>query len=480
MSSTTRPKPRPRPRPRAPAAPPVNTDVPPSSSPGPSSATTSAQTPQATPASQTIEDEDALFLRNQTRTAQTWKQISKMTQEKETRKRKSSSSDTSDDDNRGGSPRSRNKKKKTTKKKNGVLPKWTNKRPKEIILSSDSDDDIVIENKPSKTASKGGRGSSPDSKNKRERSRSITPPPALPQYAIQRAREAVQQFVGARPRAPSPTDFADESTDTIILDPELAKIARRVQSEGMRGTTPVVESGGPEEVRIRVVWKLHPCNPNGVQETWGITQKRHDNFYLCFDEVADLASIRADSLIVCYEGKRVFPSSTPHSIGIWAEAELEACDKSTYEYIQANKRMRSPSVAPAGGDSLRLSPSRGRSQSILELAESDSEKEESPPHYDEGQSNTFHLTVRSARTDKDISLLVRPTTKCGAIVRAFLKKAGLEKEYPMNAAPASRWWGKAAAQKDPALSVDGDKMDPDTEIGEADLDDGDLVEIVGL
>lgn len=32
----------------------------------------------------------------------------------------------------------------------------------------------------------------------------------------------------------------------------------------------------------------------------------------------------------------------------------------------------------------------------------------------------------------------------------------------------------------PHLMVDGDKMTDDMEIGEADLDDGDLVEVVGL
>ena len=71
---------------------------------------------------------------------------------------------------------------------------------------------------------------------------------------------------------------------------------------------------------------------------------------------------------------------------------------------------------------------------------------------------------------------MRPTTKCGAIVRAFLKKAGLDAEYPAAGAPAK---GRGRS-KVPALSVDGDRMDPETEIGEADLEDGDQVEVVGL
>ena len=53
---------------------------------------------------------------------------------------------------------------------------------------------------------------------------------------------------------------------------------------------------------------------------------QHTNFHALFAEVADLASIKSDNLVVCYEGKRVFPSSNPHSIGIWAEAELGMYD----------------------------------------------------------------------------------------------------------------------------------------------------------
>ncbi len=51
----------------------------PPSSPGPSSAVSATQA-QVQAALQTIEDEDALFLRNRTRTPQAWKQLSRMTE----------------------------------------------------------------------------------------------------------------------------------------------------------------------------------------------------------------------------------------------------------------------------------------------------------------------------------------------------------------------------------------------------------------
>lgn len=102
----------------------------------------------------------------------------------------------------------------------------------------------------------------------------------------------------------------------------------------------------------------------------------------------------------------------------------------------------------------------------------------------------FKLILRSAATkDKDIMLNVRPTTKCGAIVRAFLKKAGLGDKYPAamgmgGTTPAKKGKAKAkgaaAGVPEPRLVVDGEKMDPEAEIGDADLEDGDLVEVVGL
>lgn len=156
----------------------------------------------------------------------------------------------------------------------------------------------------------------------------------------------------------------------------------------------------------------------------------------------------------------------------------------TYQYLQENKRARSVSLPPGPSDPTHL-PSRARSPSVS-IMESEFETSGSPPppSQDQGseESQTFKLIVRSERTkDKDITLTVRPTTKCGAIVRAFLKKAGLEAEYPEGGAPAKgRGRGKATAAKVPALSIDGDRMDAETEIGEADLEDGDQVEVVGL
>lgn len=76
-------------------------------------------------------------------------------------------------------------------------------------------------------------------------------------------------------------------------------------------------------------------------------------------------------------------------------------------------------------------------------------------------------------------------------MKAFLKKANVADQYPKLFGVESTGKGKGgkkgaggkkgqASEKEPALSVDGDKMGNDVEISEADLDDGDLVDVVGL
>lgn len=90
--------------------------------------------------------------------------------------------------------------------------------------------------------------------------------------------------MGVEKRAPSPT-WLDESTDTIALDPELAKIARQVkldihrqQSLGPgdnRSTSPAPEElGGPESVVLKIAWVYHPSEDPGKPLIWAFRVKR--------------------------------------------------------------------------------------------------------------------------------------------------------------------------------------------------------------
>ncbi|KAE9393859.1 hypothetical protein BT96DRAFT_209293 [Gymnopus androsaceus JB14] len=72
----------------------------------------------------------------------------------------------------------------------------------------------------------------------------------------------------------------------------------------------------------------------------------------------------------------------------------------------------------------------------------------------------FKLVLRSGLTSRDITLNVRSATKCGAIVKAFLKKAGLEEKYPaLMVHGGEKSWRKSlassatASNKIPQLSI---------------------------
>lgn len=175
-----------------------------------------------------------------------------------------------------------------------------------------------------------------------------------------------------------------------------------------------------------------------------------------------------------------------------------AYEKRAYEYIQKNPHSvvrpiatNSSTPTTSTNNPLHNDPASSFEPSHLStVQESDTESQaaaESDAGNDE-EDDKFKLILRSALTG-DITLTVRPTTKCGAILRAFLKKAKLadRPEYKEVFAAAAgggngtgRSKGKPGAKgKDPRLCIDGDRMENQTEIG-ADLEDGDMVEVVGL
>ncbi|KAG2151321.1 hypothetical protein DEU56DRAFT_777312 [Suillus clintonianus] len=449
--STTRPRPRPRPvaKPKA-----SSTTVNSNTTPSPVQPFSSTSATQTSSAGNKLDDEDAIFLRNRGRTSQCWNKLREMTKD-------TPSEEADEDDLEWGErtePEStpRHRKKKPNKKHE--LPRWQAADIVTLLSSDNEEDDFEItENTP-----QASRNDASPRKRKRDRSRSrsITPPPQLPIHQLNNARALVRQALAvAPPRAPSPIQLPDDPTDTSDLNPELAKIAEEVRRRAAATKNAPEQGGGPELVIIKVRWQPHPLNTAGAKDIWNFKMKRHDTFQYLFEELADLAAVLVDHLVVSHDGKRLFASGTPHGLRIWAEGELEACDQTTWDYIRAQRHQQAPK---ADQSSSRNSPSLER--------ESDAESEAESTAGDK-----IKLVLRSAATEDNINLTVRPTTTCGAIVKAFLKAAGLSDRYPTSSSN-----GKQTGQAKPQLMVDGDKMADSMEIGEADVDDGDLVEVVGL
>ncbi|KAJ7451561.1 hypothetical protein FB451DRAFT_701561 [Mycena latifolia] len=412
-----------------------------------------------------VVDDDAMFMRNQGRSSTAWQTLAKINKAK-TKQARSDSEGDSD------SPRAKKQKKGKGKGAEDAQAKIARLLSQELSEDSDSDDVEITD--------AFGTPAKNKHKKRRSRSRSITPPPALARHQLQQAREVVRKALGQAPsRTPSPVTFeADESTDTIIFDPELEKIARAAQANRSLSEA-AVDPDSTETVQITVKWQPHPNNESGKE--WTVVYKLNltDNFRELFEAVADDASILVDNLMMSYNGARLFPSVTPATLKIRDEGDLVACDKATWEYIRAN-----PSAATTAAP-------------VIDLELSDDDDDAPAPFYSNTQQEsdaesdaggeTFKLVLRSALTTKDITVTVRPTTTCGAIVQAFLKKAGLADKYGKDrrksAGGASKKGKRGAApepEKDPQLSIDGDKMAHNVPISEADLGDGDMVDVVGL
>jgi hypothetical protein len=278
---------------------------------------------------------------------------------------------------------------------------------------------------------------------------------------IMNVRKVVSSTLQSSARADSPTnDFIDDSIDTIVLDEDLVSIARQVQAR-VNGRGDLESGGGPEIVTIKVHWLRHSPNSGGRADVGTFEMKRHDAFHALFETVADTAGIPTKSLVLTHSGARVFASATPHSLKIWAEAQLDATDVTTFEHLREQRH-----ESPFAGQSNNWSPPPDTAE--------DGESESDVQSAAEEDDDTFKLVVRSGMT-KDVTLKVRPTTSCGAIVKAFLRRAGIADKYPEG--QSSR---RKSAVGGPRLMIDGDRMDPDTPISEADLEDGDQVEVTGL
>jgi len=144
---------------------------------------------------------------------------------------------------------------------------------------------------------------------------------------------------------------------------------------------------------------------------------------------------------------------------------LDACLGATYELLKDGRL-----GAPSG---LRSTTAEGE-ESGEGSSDTDSIGDEA--------EDTFKLTLRSVKTPKGIVLTVRPQTKCGAIVKAYLRKTGLANEYLEHdtSARGRNRGRRSVIASGPRLMVDGDKLDNEAEIREADVEDGDIIEVNGL
>lgn len=129
-----------------------------------------------------------------------------------------------------------------------------------------------------------------------------------------------------------------------------------------------------------------------------------------------------------------------------------ACTTNTHEFLRKNKLKHTDSHGP----SVRTVTSPDAELIHGSGSESETSKVE------DDQSDRIKLHIRAG--NQTIIMSVKSTTKCKSIIETFLRKTGRS----------------ASASKSARLRVDGEKLDPESEIGEMDLEDGDLVDVVGI
>jgi len=222
----------------------------------------------------------------------------------------------------------------------------------------------------------------------------------------------------------------------------------------------------PHEVIINVQWRYHPSERGQKTLRWMFHVNRSDNLRHIFKEVADAMKVPPDDIVLTLKGHKVYASVSPAALGIWSDGEFDACLGATYELLK-DSRLGAPS-------DLHVTTDEGE-----ESGEGSSDTDS----IGDAAEDTFKVTLRSVKTPKGIVLTVRPQTKCGAILKAYLRKAGLANEYlerDTGARGRNRGRRSVIIASGPRLVVDGDKLDNEVEIREADVEDGDIIEVNGL
>ncbi|KZP01305.1 hypothetical protein CALVIDRAFT_532913 [Calocera viscosa TUFC12733] len=353
------------------------------------------------------------------------------------------------DDDEESTPSSSRKRKRGAAFGKGELnlPKWTQstrivsdgieKTPVLTLSSgSDSEDDVVVAGE-----------ATPRARRVPNRPKSLTPPPVVDAAQLDRVRQIT---IAAVARAKSQESEDAEVTfvePELDLDPELAAIAAKRRQRSQPSAQNVSQSqdvevtqrqrAGPENVSLSV--RMYPADWQGEADNARCRQlrfkvKRNDPFSRAFLHVSERSGVAKDDLIVTYEHNQVWASATPHSLKIWDEADLDAYSRTVHERVETARRLRHASIEPTP----------------------DAAEESQASEAEEVEKLFVHLL--SNDREKPMRVAVRMVTKIGKLLDGFLKKSD-------------------NVGRKGAIVFEGQTLDPDSTIGDHDLEDGDQLEV---
>ncbi|GJJ15743.1 hypothetical protein Clacol_010021 [Clathrus columnatus] len=432
------PRPRPRPRPVAKVA-------------GPSSPTSE----ESVSKKKINDDDDDFFVHNKGRSFREVEERAAKVAAKAAAESDNESGGGSDMSGSEGTPRPNRRSRKPTAAKGSDSSSRIVKDTAAELLRDVTSEKAVVDVSSDEYGEDGPRAgpSQSESKRTRSRSRSLTPPPEFTEQERLRTRMAIQRVLGSDTTVPTTRPFPAMAEDDDMdpgeepINSSLRHIMEMVGNSNRRRLPGDSEQMTTSSVTIRVKWIHSSVATNVSQRSWT------DPLRQIADKISQEMRVLPKELVLLQNRKQVYTTITPQGLGVWDEFDLEACARVTYETLYTRS-------GPAPTPPPQLNEDDG-----------DSEREESSPPSEvaaDDSDEKFKIIVRAA--DLSVPLTVRPTTTCGKIVRAFL--AIMVKQ------------GKPALPTKKAnqvrLYVDGEKQDPNAPISDCDLEDGDIVEIIGL
>ncbi|EUC63350.1 Rad60-SLD domain protein [Rhizoctonia solani AG-3 Rhs1AP] len=334
------------------------------------------------------------------------------------------------------SPDSKRRKKDLAPKRAKPLPSWTFQTRDPTLANVDSDDDSseleILEDDAFKDVP-----SAPLPKPKL-RERSITPPPQDLRYQIgNQVHELLHNLYDVDDDRELSPEM--ESQDCIQLLPELAAIQKHA-----RASSAAPELEDARSVDLHIKWIPHPTHP----EPWESTLKSWDfNVPLSkpFGEIRRMLTglPMTTQPILRWQSRRLFDGGTPASLLAGSKLDIKAMTKPTNEYFE--ERHQIPLSAPGSDAADDLDGASGSRDGSPAVAEK--------------------ITLRLRTGPKDArptAVKVFPDATIQTVIEAFLAKTG------------------RAGTQGVSLQIDGDDLEMDSTVADADLEDGDLVEVAGI
>ncbi|KAG9095737.1 hypothetical protein FS749_009910, partial [Ceratobasidium sp. UAMH 11750] len=269
------------------------------------------------------------------------------------------------------------------------------------------------------------------------RERSITPPPDDIRYqASNQARAVLSKLYYDDDREPSPEG---ESQDAIELLPELAAIQRNV-----RASSSAPEASENRTLELHIKWIPHPEQPQYFETgdrvwTFDVSQNK------AFGEVRRMLTGLPTSIIPILrcKGKRLYDGGTPASLFAGKKLEIQAMTLATHQYYE--ERHQDPLSATADDEAAGEMETNSREDSPAAAADK--------------------ITLRLRTGPKDNhpqTVRVLSNSTIETVIAAFLSKTG------------------RTGMQGVRLQIDGEDLEMDSTIADADLEDGDLVEVAGI